>query len=103
MKSKIESITQKMKLGNNHSLTAYNETNDIKKSLETLTKIHQKHSEISNKIIINIENDIQNIEKELAKQAKKISGQMKSFEKTDSSVKELWGIVDDLRDNGSPW
>ena len=103
MKSKIESITQKMKLGNNHSPTAYNETNEIKKSLETLTKIHQEHSEISNKIIINIENDIQNIEKELAKQAKKINGQMKSFAKTDSSVKELWGIVDDLRDNGSPW
>ena len=28
---------------------------------------------------------------------------MKSSEKTDSSVKELWEIVDNLADNRSPW
>ena len=28
---------------------------------------------------------------------------MKSCEKTNSPVKELWGIVDGLADNGSPW
>ena len=37
-----------------------------------------------------------NTDKELAKQANKISEWMKSFEKTDSSVKGLWGIADDL-------
>ena len=28
---------------------------------------------------------------------------MKSFEKTDSSAKELWRTVGGLPDNGSPW
>ena len=28
---------------------------------------------------------------------------MRSFEKTDSSIKELWGILDGLAENGSPW
>ena len=28
---------------------------------------------------------------------------MKSFDKTDSSVRELWGIADGLVDNRSPW
>ena len=51
--------------------------------------MHQEHSETSNKDIINIEDDIQNVDKELAKQANKISEKMKLFEKTDSSVKEL--------------
>ena len=32
-----------MKPGNNHTPTAYNETNEIKNPLETLTKIHQDH------------------------------------------------------------
>ena len=50
-----------MKLENNHTSTAYNKTKEIKKSLEALTKIHQEHSETSNKDIINIENDIRNI------------------------------------------
>ena len=72
-----------MKPVNNHTPTAYNETNKIKKSLETSTKD-----------IINTENHIRNI---------KNSEQMESFEKTDSSIKELWGIVDGLADNGSPW
>ena len=81
-----------MKPVNNHTPTAYNETNKIKKSLETSTKD-----------IINTENHIRNIDKKLAKQANKNSEQMESFEKTDSSIKELWGIVDGLADNGSPW
>ena len=72
LRSQIEGITQKMKSGNNHTSTACNETNEIKKSLETLTKIHQEHSETSNKDIINIENDIRNIDKELAKQERKL-------------------------------
>ena len=55
-----------MNPGNNHTPTAYNETNEIKKSLETLTKIQQEH-------------DIRNTDIELAKLAKKISEQMKSF------------------------
>ena len=46
--------------------------------------------------------NIRNIDKELAKQANEISEQMKSFEKTDIFVKELWKIVDGLADNGSP-
>ena len=103
LRSQIEGITQEMKPGNNHTPTAYDETNKIKKSLKTLAKIRQEHRETINRDIINIENDIRNIVKELAKQAKKISEQMKSFEKTDSSVKELWEIVDGLADNGSPW
>ena len=90
LRSQIEGILQEMKPGNNHTPTTYSETNEIKKSLEKLTKIHQEHSETSNKDIINIENDIRNIDKELAKQANKISEQMKSIEKTDSSVKEMW-------------
>ena len=68
-----------------------------------MIKIHQEHSETSNKDITNIENDIRNIDIELAKQAKKIREQMKSFQKTDISIKELWGIVDCLADNGRPW
>ena len=99
----LKGITQEMKPGNNHTPTAYNETNEVKKLLERLTKIHQEHSETSNKGIINIENDIRNIDIELAKQTKKVSEQMKVFEKADSSVKELWGIVDSLVDNGNPW
>ena len=89
-KSQIESITQKSEIrpGNNHTPTAYNETNEIIKSLETLTKIHQEHSKISNNDIINTENDIPNIDKEIAKQANKVSEQMKSFQKTGTSVKE---------------
>ena len=63
LKSQIESIMLEMKPGHNHTQTAYNETNEIKKSLETLTKIHQEHSETSNKDIINIENDIRNIDR----------------------------------------
>ena len=90
LRSQIEGILQEMKPGNNHTPTTYSETNEIKKSLEKLTKIHQEHSETSNKDIINIESDIRNIDKELAKQANKISEQMKSIEKTDSSVKEMW-------------
>ena len=103
LRSQIEGITQEIKPGNNHTPTAYNETNEIKKFLETLRKIHREHSETSNKDIVNIENDIRNIDKELAKQVKKISEQMKSFEKTDSSAKELWRTVDGLPDNRSPW
>ena len=68
-----------------------------------MSKIHQEHSKTSNKDIIDIENGIWNIDKEVAKQAKKISEQMRSFEKTDSSIKELWGILDGLAENGSPW
>ena len=79
-----------MNPGNNHTPTAYNETNEIKKSLETLTKIQQEH-------------DIRNTDIELAKQAKKISEQMKSFGETVSSVKELCGIADGLANCGSPW
>ena len=79
-----------MNPGNNHTPTAYNETNEIKKSLETLTKIQQEH-------------DIRNTDIELAKQAKKISEQMKSFGETVSPVKELCGIADGLADCGSPW
>ena len=81
LRSQIEGITQEIKPGNNHTPTAYNETNEIKKYLETLRKIHQEHSETSNKDIVNIENDILNIDKELAKQVKKISEQMKSLKK----------------------
>ena len=47
-----------MKPGNNHTPTAYNKTNKIKKSLQTLTKIHQEHTETSIKDIINRENYI---------------------------------------------
>ena len=47
-----------------------------------MTKIHQENSETSNKDVIAIEHDIRNIDEELAKQAKKISEQRKSFEKT---------------------
>ena len=92
-----------MKPGNNHTPTAYNKTNKIKKSLQTLTKIHQEHTETSIKDIINRENYIWSIDIELAKQAKKICEQVKSFEKTDSSVKELRWVVDSLADNESPW
>ena len=46
--------------------------------------------------------NIRNIDKELAKQANKISEQMKSFEKTDIFVKKLWKIADGLADNESP-
>ena len=88
----LKGITQEMKPGNNHTPTAYNETNEVKKLLERLTKIHQEHSETSNKGIINIENNIRNIDIELAKQTKKVSEQMKVFEKADSSVKELWEL-----------
>ena len=49
---------------------------------------------------INIENNLQNIDKKLAEQANE---QMKSIKITDSSVKVLWGIVDGLANNGSPW
>ena len=63
LKSQIENITLEMKPGNNHARTAYNETNKITKFLETLTKIHQEHSETSNKDMINIENDIRNIDR----------------------------------------
>ena len=55
----------------------------------------------SNKDIVNIENNIRNIDKGLAKQGNKISKQMKSLEKTDRSVKEFPGNVDGLADNGS--
>ena len=103
LKSQIEGITQEMKPGNNHTPTAYGETNEIKKSLETLTKKYQDHSKTSNKNTINIENNIRYINKELAKQANQISRQMKSFEKTDSSVKEFWGLADGLADSGSLW
>ena len=54
-----------------------------------------------NKDIVNIENNIRNIGKELAKQGNKISKQMKSLEKADRSVKEFPGIVDGLAHNGS--
>ena len=67
LKPQIEGITQEIKPGNNHTPTAYNETNEtneIKISSDTLTKIHQEHSEASNKDINNIENDIRNIDKE---------------------------------------
>ena len=36
---------------------------------------------------------MRNIDIELAKQARNISEKIKSFEKTNSSVKELWRIV----------
>ena len=103
LRSQIEGITQEIKPGNNHTPTAYNETNKIKKFLETVRKTRREHSETSNKDKVNIENDIRNIDKELAKQVKKSSEQMKSFEKTDSSAKELWRTVGGLPDNGSPW
>ena len=61
--------TQETKPGNNHTPATFNETNEIKKSLDTLTKIHQEHSETSNKDVINMPNT----DKELAKQANKIS------------------------------
>ena len=67
LKPQIEGITQEIKPGNNHTSTAYNETNEtneIKTSSDTLTKIHQEHSETSYKVINNIENDIRNIDKE---------------------------------------
>ena len=54
-------ITHEMKSRNNHTAIAYNETNEIKKSLEILTKIHLEYSETSNKDIINIKNNIRNI------------------------------------------
>ena len=54
LESQIEGIIQEKKPENNHTPTAYNETNEIKKSQET--KMHQKHNETSNKDIINIEN-----------------------------------------------
>ena len=54
-----------------------------------------------NKDIVNIENNIRNIGKELAKQGNKISKQMKSLEKADRSAKEFPGIVDGLAHNGS--
>ena len=38
-----------MNPGNDQPSTAYNEPNQIEKFLETLTKIHQEHSETSNK------------------------------------------------------
>ena len=38
LKAQIEGIIQEMKSGNNHTPAAYNETNKIKKSLETLRK-----------------------------------------------------------------
>ena len=66
LRSQIEGITWEMKPGNNHTPTAYNEINEIKTYLQTLTKTHQEHSETSNKDIINIENDIPIINKELA-------------------------------------
>ena len=72
LRFQIEGITQEMKSRNNHTSTACNKTNEIKKSLETLTKIHQEHSDTSNKDIINIENDIRNIDKELAKKERKL-------------------------------
>ena len=68
-----------------------------------MRKIHQEHGEASNKGIINIENNIRNINNWLAKQANKISEQMKSFEKTDSFVKELWRIEDSLAGSRSLW
>ena len=68
-----------------------------------IEKVHQEHNKASNKDIINTENNLQNIDKKLAKQAYKINEQMKSIKKTDSSVKVLWGIVDGLANNGSPW
>ena len=49
LKSQIEGTTQEIKPGNNHTPTAYNETNEIKKSLETLTKIYQEHRKPTNK------------------------------------------------------
>ena len=74
---------------NNHTPTAYNETNEIKKFQETLAKIHQEQSVTSNKDMVNIKNNTRCIDKELAKQANKISEQMISFEKTDWSCGEL--------------
>ena len=68
-----------------------------------IEKVHQEHNKASNKDIINTENNLQNIDKKLAKQAYKINEQMKSIKKTDSSVKVLWGIADGLANNGSPW
>ena len=44
LKFQIESITQEMKPGNNHTPAAYNEINEIKKSLETMTKEHGETS-----------------------------------------------------------
>ena len=38
-----------MKPGYDQPPTAYNEPNEIEKFLETLTKIHQEHSETLNK------------------------------------------------------
>ena len=96
-------MTQGMKSGKNHTPTPYGETNEIKKSLETLTKIQQNNNETPNKDIINIENNIRNIGKELAKQANQISEQIKSFGITDGFVKELKGTVGSLADNGSLW
>ena len=46
--------------------------------------------------------NIRNIDTELGKQANKMSEQIKSFEKADIFIKEFWGIVDGLADNGSP-
>ena len=94
-------MTQGIKSGKNQTPAPYDETNEIKKSLETLTKIQQNNNETPNKDIINIENNIRNIGKELAKQANQISEQIKSFEKTYSFVKELKGTVGSLADNGS--
>ena len=92
-----------MEPGNCHTPIAYNKTNKIKKFLQTLTKIHQEHPETSIKDIIKRENYIWSIDTELAKQAKKICEQVKSFEKINSSVKELRWVVDGLADNESPW
>ena len=50
----------------------------------------------------NIENDTRNIDKELAIQTNAISEQMKLFEKIDSYVKDLWGIVYGHVGNQSP-
>ena len=80
LKSKPEGITQEVNPANNHTPSR------VKHEIKTIN------------IVINI----RNIDKELAKQANEISEQMKSFEKTDIFVKELWKIVDGLADNGSP-
>ena len=103
LKFQVIGITQEMKPGNNRTPTTYSKTNEIKKYLAPLTKIHQEHGETSNKDVTNIESNIRNIDKELAKQANKTSEQMKSFEKTDNFVKELWSIAGSLAENGSPW
>ena len=45
-KPQIEGLIQKKKPGNNHTHTAYNKTIKTKKSLETMSKLHQEHSKM---------------------------------------------------------